>query len=136
LLSSTDSTAAGISTSSPQSDQEAAGETITAQIANINTAVVDATNSVKSSSSSSSVDANALAGEAAELIEEISGTLNNVINSLGLTTTMSLLGPLTSSLSQLLLALEVVVDDLLALVQEILDNLLTGLSLALAGLTL
>ena len=48
----------------------------------------------------------------------------------------SILGPLTSSLSNLLLALEVVVNDLLALVQEIVDDLLNGLSSGLAGLTL
>ena len=43
---------------------------------------------------------------------------------------------MTSSLSNLLLALEVVVNDLLALVQEIVDDLLNGLSSGLAGLTL
>jgi hypothetical protein len=43
---------------------------------------------------------------------------------------------LTTALSNLLLALEVVVNDLLAVVQELVDALLTGLSVGLAGLTL
>lgn len=41
-----------------------------------------------------------------------------------------------SSLSALLLSLENVVNNLLALVKEIVDGLLTGLSVGLAGLNL
>ena len=48
----------------------------------------------------------------------------------------SLLSPLGSSLSALLLSLELVVNNLLAVVQEIVDSLLTGLSIGLAGLFL
>lgn len=70
------------------------------------------------------------------LLLEISGTLDNVVSSLGLSTTLSFLGPLVGSLSGLLSALELVVDQLLALVKQILDGLLTGLSEALSGLGL
>ncbi|MCJ1480478.1 hypothetical protein MMC06_000633 [Schaereria dolodes] len=50
--------------------------------------------------------------------------------------TLGIAAPLTTALSNLLLALEVVVNDLLAVVQELVDGLLTGLSAALAGLVL
>ena len=51
-------------------------------------------------------------------------------------TTLSILNPLVLSLSGLVLALELVVNNLLALVQTIVDGLLTGLSAGLAGLIL
>jgi hypothetical protein len=76
---------------------------------------------------------NSIAGLAEKLLLEISGAPNNLIASLGLTATLSLLGPLVSSLTVLLLSLELVVDNLLALVQQLLDGRLTGLSLALSG---
>ena len=53
-----------------------------------------------------------------------------------LAATLGIAAPLTTALSNLLLALEVVVNDLLAVVQELVDGLLTGLSAALAGLVL
>jgi hypothetical protein len=46
------------------------------------------------------------------------------------------LTPLVGSLSALLLSLEAVVDNLLAVVKQLLDGLLTGLSVGLAGLVL
>lgn len=92
------------------------------------------------------------------LLLDISGALNNIIADLGLSkylvlslplnflqhgpnwffvaATLSFLGPLVGSLSALLLALDGVVDQLLALVKQLLDGLLIGLSLALAGLVL
>jgi hypothetical protein len=138
-----DSTAASVTPSSSEAEKEAAGEAITSYIAAINAAVVDATNQVKALPTSSKradlvvrQTASSLATLVEELLLEISGALNNVIASLGLTSTLSFLGPLVASLSGLLLSLEVVVNNLLALVQQLLDGLLTGLSLALAGLVL
>lgn len=49
---------------------------------------------------------------------------------------LSFLGPLVLSLSGLLAALIPVVNNLLAIVQALLDGILGGLSLALAGLVL
>ena len=49
---------------------------------------------------------------------------------------LSFLTPLVGSLSGLLLSLEAVVNNLLALVQQLVDGLLTGLSVGLAGLVL
>ena len=50
--------------------------------------------------------------------------------------TLSFLGPLVGSLSLLLASLVPVVNNLLALVAALLDGILGGLSLALAGLVL
>jgi len=102
------------------------------------------------------INVNALAGAVTTLLLDISGTLNNVIAALGLSTSCLLdtsLGesneltcpaaqalafaqPLVAALSNLLLALAVVVNDLLAVVQQLLNGLLIGLSAALAGLVL
>jgi len=49
---------------------------------------------------------------------------------------LSFLNPLTGSLGGLILAVEVLVDFLLLDVTVLLDTLLTGLALALGGLTL
>ena len=68
-----------------------------------------------------------------DILAELSGTLNNVIEVLGLDTLLGL-GGLTGALSDLVLALQVVVDDLLAVVKLLLDGVLTDLSVALAGL--
>lgn len=54
----------------------------------------------------------------------------------GVAAALSFLGPLVGSLSVLLASLIPVVNNLLALVQQLLDGLLGGLSLALAGLVL
>lgn len=96
----------------------------------------------------------ALASLVEDLLLEVSGALNNIVSTLGLSKHMarkqpindnanevtasllSSLDPLVSALSGLLLALEVVVNDLLALVQQLLDGLLTGLSVGLSGLDL
>lgn len=96
----------------------------------------------------------ALASLVEDLLLEVSGALNNIISTLGLSKHMarktsindnanvitasllSSLEPLVSALSGLLLALEVVVNDLLALVEQLLDGLLTGLSVGLSGLSL
>ncbi|KAJ9292877.1 hypothetical protein DTO271G3_8324 [Paecilomyces variotii] len=141
------STAAGVSQSSPLEEQQAAGKAITAQLAAINAAVVQATsqvqgihqqamtlkNSTIATRQTSDLD---LAPLVTNLLLEVSGTLNNVISSLGLTATLSFLGPLVGSLGGLLASLEVVVNQLLALVKQLLDGLLTGLSEGLSGLAL
>jgi len=78
---------------------------------------------------------NALALLIVNLLLDISGALNNVIAALGLSAFLSsVLGGLVAALSALLLALVPVVNNLLELVRQILDSLLIGLSLALAGL--
>ena len=68
-----------------------------------------------------------------DILSELSGTLNNVIEVLGLDTLLGL-GGLTGALSGLVAALQVVVDDLLAVVKLLLDGVLTELSVALAGI--
>ncbi|GAD95609.1 hypothetical protein SNOG_01796 [Paecilomyces variotii No. 5] len=141
------STAAGVSQSSPLEEQQAAGKAITAELAAINSAVVQATSQIKSLPQHSMALKNStiatrqtpnldLAPVVTNLLLEVSGTLNNVISSLGLTATLSFLGPLVNSLGGLLSSLEVVVDQLLAVVKQLLDGLLTGLSLGLSGLAL
>ena len=49
---------------------------------------------------------------------------------------LSFLNPLLSALGNLLLALVPVVNDLLAIVEELLDGLLIGLGLGLSSLSL
>ncbi|KAK5170900.1 uncharacterized protein LTR77_004044 [Saxophila tyrrhenica] len=78
----------------------------------------------------------ALADLVAGLLEEVSGALNNIVATLGLTSLLGSLNPLVNSLSALLISLRNVVDNLLILVKQIVDGLLTGLSIGLAGLTL
>lgn len=70
------------------------------------------------------------------LLVQVSTALNAVVAALGLTAALAIAQPLVIALSNLLLALEVVVDDLLIIVRQLVDALLTGLSLALAGLIL
>ncbi|KAL6715419.1 hypothetical protein ACLMJK_006380 [Lecanora helva] len=146
------STAASLSADSSATDKATAGDTFTSAIASINTLVVDATTSIKALPDSPEkkralaglvkrqADPTGLAAELALLIEEIGGALNNIIATLGLTNrtaaTLSFLGPLVGSLSGLLASLIPVVNNLLALVQALLDGVLGGLSLALAGLVL
>ncbi|KAK1811572.1 hypothetical protein LTR12_014065 [Friedmanniomyces endolithicus] len=78
----------------------------------------------------------ALAGLVENLLLEVSGALNGIVGTLGLTSLLGSLNPLVSSLSALLLSLEPVVNNLLALVQQLVDGLLTGLSVGLSGLVL
>ncbi|KAK0508779.1 hypothetical protein JMJ35_009055 [Cladonia borealis] len=140
------STAASLTPSSSEADKVAAGTTFTSTIASINSQVVDATNDIKAMGAAKKRDVvaiearqDALTGLPAELaliIEEIGGALNEIIATLGLTATLSFLGPLVSSLSALIASLIPVVNDLLAVVEELLDGILGGLSAALAGLVL
>ncbi|KAI4188459.1 MAG: hypothetical protein L6R41_002138 [Letrouitia leprolyta] len=147
------STAASLTPDSSLEDKAAAGEKFTSAIASINTLVVDATTSIKALPDTPATkraleaitpiskrqvvdDPTGLAGELVLILLEVGGALNNIIAILGLTATLSFLGPLVGSLSLLLASLVPVVDNLLALVQAILDGLLIGLSAALAGLVL
>ncbi|KAI4116711.1 MAG: hypothetical protein LQ345_002915 [Seirophora villosa] len=152
------STAAALSKESSPDNKAKAGRTFTAAIASINALVVDTTASVKSlpssatkkraleSSSSSSAavakrqlnpaDPTGLATTLTLILLEVGGALNNIIAILGLSATLSFLGPLVASLSLLLASLIPVVNDLLALVGALLSGVLGGLSLALAGLVL
>ncbi|MCJ1300217.1 hypothetical protein MMC08_003012 [Hypocenomyce scalaris] len=136
---SINATTASIDSGSTAAENATAEANIKSAIASINSAIVSANIQVTSLSKKSldkRQDTTELATLVEDLILDISGALNNVIAQFGLTTTLSFLGPLVSSLSGLLASLEVVVNDLLAVVQELLDGLLTGLSLGLAGLTL
>jgi len=136
------SAAASLNSASTAEQNSTAASTIKSEIAAINSAVVSTTSQVKTLSAARALEIRQTANttEIATLIEEllldISGSLNNVIATLGLTATLGFLGPLVFSLSGLLLSLELVVNNLLAVVQELLDGLLTGLSVALAGLVL
>ena len=86
------------------------------------------------------------------ILDEVFATLSSAIADLGLSTfhsvlvltgtndltagLLSFLNPLLGSLGGLVLSLEVVVNQLLLAVTVLLDGLLTGLGLGLAGLTL
>ena len=101
--------------------------------------------------------ATSLAQTIVNLLVNISNVLNVVVANLGLSkliiysskiaagnestdcstaAALAFLNPLVLALSNLLLALRVVVDDVLIIVQQLVDALLVGLSLALAGLIL
>lgn len=133
------STAAGLSASSSAADNDTAAATFRTNVESITSAVNAAQAKVAALPVSKLVrrdTSTALASLVEDLFLEISGALNNIVSTLGLTSLLSSLQPLVSSLSGLLLALEVVVNDLLALVQQLLDGLLTGLSVGLSGLDL
>jgi len=133
------STAAGLSASSSAADNDTAAATFRTNVESITSAVHAAQAKVAALPVSKLVrrqTSTALASLVEDLLLEVSGALNNIISTLGLTSLLSSLEPLVSALSGLLLALEVVVNDLLALVEQLLDGLLTGLSVGLSGLSL
>jgi len=138
------STIAGVSPSSSADDQAAASTTVNGIITEITDAVNSAIASVQaipvSKRDNLAVRQTATPTEITlvleEILEELSNTLNGVIASLGLTSLLGFLTPLTTALGGLIAALEVVVDDLLAVVEELLNGILTGLSVALDGLVL
>jgi len=134
-------TAKSVSSSSSASQKSAAVASAGASITSITKAINAATAQIKAIPKKRDLlkrqaDATALATLVFDLILDISGALNNIIATLGLTSLLSFLTPLVASLSGLLLSLEVVVNNLLALVQQLVDGLLTGLSVGLAGITL
>ncbi|KAL8866071.1 MAG: hypothetical protein Q9174_006511 [Haloplaca sp. 1 TL-2023] len=129
------STADALSDSTNPLDAAAAGPKFTAAIASINALVVGATNDVNSGDlAKRQVPAGGLPAQLALIIVEIGGALNRIIAILGLTVTLSFLGPLVGSLSLLLASLIPVVSNLLAVVGALVNGVLGGLSLALAGL--
>ncbi|KAL9604105.1 MAG: hypothetical protein Q9219_000693 [cf. Caloplaca sp. 3 TL-2023] len=156
------STAESLTPTSSLAEKDAAASVYTVQLAAINSAVVAATNQVgkRDLETRQAIPTLALAGILQNVLLDISGALNNIIADLGLSkfltapslsvelevipdigpifpaATLSFLGPLVGSLSGLLLALDGVVDQLLAVVKQLVDGLLIGLSLALAGLVL
>ncbi|KAL8846672.1 MAG: hypothetical protein Q9221_008258 [Calogaya cf. arnoldii] len=148
------STAADLSKKNKPADKAKAARTFTSAIASINALVVETTADIKALASSpvtkraleSSValekrqinpaDPTGLATTLTLILLEIGGALNNIIAILGLTATLSFLGPLVASLSLLLASLIPVVSSLLALVGALVNGVLGGLSLALAGLIL
>ncbi|KAK0879526.1 hypothetical protein LTR87_006613 [Friedmanniomyces endolithicus] len=120
-------TAAGISSNSTTAQNATAATSFITNIESITTAVGAATAEVKLLPVASVVRRQteaALAGLVENLLLELSASLLGSLN------------PLVSSLSALLLSLEPVVNNLLALVQQLVDGLLTGLSVGLSGLVL
>lgn len=99
------STAASVNSDSSDADKTAAGDTITSAISSINSAVVSTTSQVQALGGSKRdiLAARQDTGELATLIEnlllDISGALNNVISSLGLSKWSSFDCALTSDIS-------------------------------------
>jgi len=139
---SINATSKSVSPSSSAADKSAAAKSVGTQLNDITAAVKAATVKVKALPKAAPVAPRQAVGPAElallveDIILEISGALNGIIADLGLQTLLSFLTPLVGSLSALLLSLEVVVNNLLALVQALVDGLLTGLSIGLAGLVL
>ncbi|KAK5674846.1 hypothetical protein LTS10_012583 [Elasticomyces elasticus] len=134
-----DETTAGINADSSALDNATAATSFITNIVAITTAVDAVKAQVDLLQLSSVVRRQieaALAGLVEKLLLEVSGALNSIVGTLGLTALLGSLDPLVSSLSALLLSLENVVDILLTVVRELLDGLLTGLSVRLAGLVL
>jgi len=139
------STTAGISSDSTDDEKAAASTTVNSQVSSITDAINSAIVSVQAIPTTTkrgdlavrqSASPTAIALAIESILLDLSGTLNGVIASLGLTSLLGFLTPLTTALSGLIAALEVVVDDLLAVVEELLNGILTGLIIALAGLVL
>ncbi|KAI9880451.1 MAG: hypothetical protein M1830_003093 [Pleopsidium flavum] len=135
-------TTASLTSASTAVDNATAAASIQSAVLSITDAVTASTAQVhglrhgKRSLLERQASAQALAGIVTTLLLDISGALNNVISTLGLTTLLGFAAPLTTALSNLLLALAVVVNNLLAIVQQLVDGLLIGLSAALRGLVL
>ncbi|KAI9748672.1 MAG: NEDD8-conjugating protein ubc12 [Chaenotheca gracillima] len=135
-------TAESVSPTSSAEDKSAAVASAGKEITAITNAVTSVTTQVKAiqpaalAERQTAVTPEALALIVQEILVEISGALNNIIATLGLQALLGFLTPLVASLSALLLSLEVVVNNILALVQALVDGLLTGLSIGLAGIVL
>ncbi|GAB1729174.1 hypothetical protein NU195Hw_g6030t1 [Hortaea werneckii] len=135
-------TAAGLNSDSSLVQNETAAASFISNIEAITSAIDEAKSEIDDLSSGNSTGLlrrqtdTALASLVENLLLEVSGALNNIVGTLGLTSLLGSLNPLVSSLSQLLLSLKDVVDNLLQVVKDLLDGLLTGLSVGLAGLNL
>ncbi|CAO1598720.1 hypothetical protein XANCAGTX0491_002480 [Xanthoria calcicola] len=148
------STAAGLSKRDTAENKANSAKTFRTAIASINKLVVKTTSDIKKMPGSPAgkldrksstalaerqsppPDPTGLAAALMMLLLEIGGALNNIIAALGLAATLALLGPLVTSLSMLLAALLPVVNNLLTLLGGLLNGVLGGLSMALAGLGL
>ncbi|KAI9811240.1 MAG: hypothetical protein M1827_005572 [Pycnora praestabilis] len=129
------STTSTLTSSSSAAEKAAAQASIQSAISSITTAVQGSTSQIHTLAKSNkrdvstglevrqAADTNELAALVEDLLLDISGALNNIIATLGLTGLLNFLTPLVGSLSNLLLALEVVVNNLLAIVQALLDGL-------------
>ncbi|KAL8670637.1 MAG: hypothetical protein Q9168_004831 [Polycauliona sp. 1 TL-2023] len=147
-------TASALTKQNTPANKAKASKVFTVAIADINKRVVKATSAIKSlhgatvagralestdvieKRQSNPADPTGLATTLTLILLEVGGALNNIIAILGLTATLSFLGPLVASLSGLLASLIPVVDNILILVGALVDGILGGLSLALAGLVL
>ncbi|KAI9713944.1 MAG: hypothetical protein M1820_000674 [Bogoriella megaspora] len=139
---SINSTAASVSTTSPDADQAAARTSFQSDVNSISSAINDAIPTIQAlPAETGSVDStNAVATAYAQIFAEINGALN-AFDATGLDNSLVkrqiiVITPLTTSLSQLITALQAVVDNLLAVVKELLDGILTGINNALLGITL
>ncbi|KAL8869731.1 MAG: hypothetical protein Q9174_004050 [Haloplaca sp. 1 TL-2023] len=147
-----DSTVAGLNKRDNIPD---AKKTLKASIASINGLVVKTTSDIKKLRGKRDLEspatlaerqlppppapadvAAALAGALMMLMAEIGGALNMIMAALGMAATMPLLGPLTTSLNMLMMALMPVASNLMTLLGGLVDGLLGGLSGALGGLPL
>jgi hypothetical protein len=140
-LNSITATTKTITPDSTDAEKAAASSSITNDVNAIVTAVKAATAQVPAAAAGTLSKVKrqsdtALATIVANLIATISGVADDIVGALGLTSALSILNPLTGSLSALLLSLEGVVDNLLLVVKQLLDSILTGLSIGLAGLVL
>ncbi|KAL9100493.1 MAG: hypothetical protein Q9187_009357 [Circinaria calcarea] len=124
-------------TSSP-AEKKVASDAIQKCMKSITAAVVKTTKQVptKPIAARQVTSPTSLANIILTLLLDLSGTLNNVIAGLGLTAALAFAQPLVLALSNLLLSLAVVVDNLLVVVRQLVGALLIGLSAALAGLIL
>ncbi|MCJ1445425.1 MAG: hypothetical protein MMC23_005930 [Stictis urceolatum] len=138
-IDSIQSTATSITADSTDEEKAAASSSIAGDISTMVAAVEAADAQIPTTASKRNAiekrQAADIATEIGAILSPLSTASDAVIAALGLSTTLDLFNPLSVSLSKLLRDLEVVVDDLLAIVKQLLDGLLSGLSAGLAGIT-
>jgi hypothetical protein len=130
---------AGVSPEADPATKSAASADVNSHIQTITELINAAVEQVKAAPVSlkrQGIDPLVLATLIVNLLVELSFTLNGIIAALGLTSLLAFLQPLTTGLSGLILALDLVVTGVLVLVTALVNALLIGLSVALAGLNL
>ncbi|MCJ1325895.1 hypothetical protein MMC10_002558 [Thelotrema lepadinum] len=135
IIASITDTANSITADSSDDDKAAASSSITDSVASASSAI-DAATAQAPSTTQGDASTEDIASIIANIVAALNGPAASLEASLGLGVATGLLGPLVTSLSGLLLALVPVVNNLLAVVQELVDGLLIGLAAALAGLVL
>jgi len=136
------STVANLTADSSDEEKQNAVDSISSAIESITTAIQGATNQTETfAPTNGKVKARAastvqIAGVVQNLLLDLDGALQNVESTLGLDSLRSPLDSLVLSLSGLLIALDRVVDNLLAVVKRLVDGLLIGLAAGLAGIVL